>query len=252
MSLLLCCVQALSNLVWACAKVEHWDERLFDLFASRLVAHKEDLCPLDLGNYAWGLGKAYSELASRACRPTDDVFEKAYHRYLTEKPIRMQVGTPFASGMNRTSGSKHLSSFSSLEHRPTSRPMQVCPLHNCMHTGERSRSLLSRRIDQWLVQQALQTISAVARRQIDALDIRAVSNILFGFACVHFWDGALMDLMAERTLTMLDQCIGQARLSPPQPAPRNEPRPFHNIFVIKQSERRCLRRLCVLRGSLRP
>lgn len=81
--------QALSHLLWACGKAEHWDERLFDMVAARVVANRTAVGHVDLGNFAWGLGKAFSELASQGCSTT--VKEKAIKRYLSENPVRLKV-----------------------------------------------------------------------------------------------------------------------------------------------------------------
>lgn len=59
--------------------------------------------------------------------------------------------------------------------------------------------------------QALQALSAETKRQVDTFSVRALCNVLYGFACVHFWDEEVMETLAQRTLQLLPSFVGQAR-----------------------------------------
>ncbi len=51
-------------------------------------------CPwaqLDLGNYAWALGKGYAELAARASPASDEDRETTIARYVSENPVRLKA-----------------------------------------------------------------------------------------------------------------------------------------------------------------
>ncbi len=83
--------QALSNMTWACARVDHYDEKLFDAIAARVATSWEHIFNWDLGNYAWGLGKAYGELGIQGSALADEDRERAISRYLSDNPVRNKV-----------------------------------------------------------------------------------------------------------------------------------------------------------------
>lgn len=83
--------QALSNITWACARVGHYNEELFDAVAARVAVRWDDICNFDLGSLAWGLGKAYGELGVTGPSLEHKERESAIMRYLAEKPVREQV-----------------------------------------------------------------------------------------------------------------------------------------------------------------
>lgn len=62
--------------------------------------------------------------------------------------------------------------------------------------------------------QALQAIRAAAMQQMPQLEVRAISNIAYGFACVHFWDGPLMDACAQRVMEQTTEINGQVTCAP--------------------------------------
>lgn len=41
------------------------------------------------------------------------------------------------------------------------------------------------------------------------LNMRTISNIAYGCACVHFWDCQLMDALAQRAIDLAGQGNGQ-------------------------------------------
>lgn len=84
--------QALSNFTWACARVGHYNEELFDVVAARVAGKLDDICSFDLGSLAWGLGKAYGELGVKGPSLKHEERESAIMRYLSEKPVRERVG----------------------------------------------------------------------------------------------------------------------------------------------------------------
>ena len=84
-------MQALSNMTWACARMGHYDEKLFDAVAARVAVSWEHIFSWDLGNYAWGLGKAYGELGIQGSALANEDREMAIHRYLSDNPSRYRV-----------------------------------------------------------------------------------------------------------------------------------------------------------------
>lgn len=62
----------------------------------------------------------------------------------------------------------------------------------------------------WVVcGQALEAINMAALQQIGDLNLRTISNIVYGCACVHFWDRRLMDALADRAVQLAGQGTGQ-------------------------------------------
>ena len=57
--------------------------------------------------------------------------------------------------------------------------------------------------------QALEAINMAALQQIADLNLRTISNIVYGCACVHFWDRRLMDALADRAIQLAGQGTGQ-------------------------------------------
>ena len=50
---------------------------------------------LDLGNYAWALGKGFGELAARACPASEEDKETTVTRYIMARPQRLRVRSLF-------------------------------------------------------------------------------------------------------------------------------------------------------------
>lgn len=92
----MCCAspQALSTLAWGCARANHYDEEMFDKVAAWVAANWEHIPAFDLGNFAWGLGKAYGEhgVLSKGCMLAEDERRPAILRFINAMPIRLQVG----------------------------------------------------------------------------------------------------------------------------------------------------------------
>ena len=190
--------QAFSNITWACARVGHYNEELFDTVAARVAGRWDDICSFDLGSLAWGLGKAYGELGVKGPSLEHEEREAAIMHYLSEKPVREQVSLllllpcipPHLHSVYHMS--PHL--VTHLAEPPTvlsyasiltvSKGKLTCPGCLC---------------------QALRAIKQAALHDLGSLNLRTVCNIAYGCASATFWDEQLMDALAQSAVDLAEQ-----------------------------------------------